>query len=295
MAEGNEGRKAVTLESPLGGDYILIVNNWDSLGRRVSYSLSAVRGSGSPSNAVPLTLISASEGAGETHQAAAGPEVGDPGEVLPPDSGHTPTPAETTPQLSVGAGAKRVGIQAGHWKSAELPDELARLRTSTGTAGGGVPEWQLNLDVARRVATLLEAKGISVDIIPSTVPAGYAADAFVALHADGDRTGRLSGYKLAHGRWSGDPASDKALLDAIAAEYEAATRLAWDNHVSRNMTGYYSFSNRRFQHAVAAGTPAVILEMGFMTNRSDLRLLLQDTDTVARGIADGILRFLAVN
>jgi N-acetylmuramoyl-L-alanine amidase len=155
-----------------------------------------------------------------------------------------------------------------------------------------VPEWQLNLDVAKRVAALLEAQGIIADIIPSTVPAGYTADAFVALHADGDRTGRLSGYKLAHGRWSGDTTSDKALLEAISVEYQAATALKWDNHVSRNMTGYYSFSNRRFQHAVAAGTPAVILEMGFMTNRSDLRLLLQDTEIVAQGIANGIVRYL---
>ncbi|HEX2172766.1 MAG TPA: hypothetical protein VHL09_10020 [Dehalococcoidia bacterium] len=63
-------------------------------------------------------------------------------------------------------------------------------------------------------------------------------------------------------------------------------------HVSRNMTGYYAFNNRRYDHAIAPTTPAVILEMGFMTNASDLRFLLGARDQVAEGIAEGTLLFL---
>jgi N-acetylmuramoyl-L-alanine amidase len=190
---------------------------------------------------------------------------------------------------------KRVGIQAGHWKSSELPAELAGLRNSTGTSGGGVPEWRLNLDVAQRVAALLEAEGIEVDVLPATVPPGYQADAFVALHADGDASGRLSGFKLARSRRSAVPEQADALIDAITAEYREATGLRICPHVSRNMTGYYAFSPHRFSHATAPSTPAVILEMGFMTNASDLRFLLNHQDTIARGIADGVLRYLAAN
>lgn len=218
------------------------------------------------------------------HEAAAGPEV----------PGGPANPAGLTPPASNGGtGGTRVGIQAGHWQSYNLPDELKGLRTSTGTAGGGVPEWQLNLDVVRKVAALLEAQGIIVDVLPATIPPGYQADAFVALHADGDVTGRLSGYKLASWRNSPNPAIHAPLLQALTAEYGAATGLSLDaKHVSRNMTGYYAFNSRRFKHSVAPTTPAVILEMGFMTNRSDLQLLLGSQDVVARGIANGILRFL---
>ncbi len=216
------------------------------------------------------------------HEAAAGPQ--------PEDAG----PSAPEPNLALDAPLlmKRVGIQAGHWKSYELPAELAGLRTSTGTSGGGVAEWELNLDIARRAAPLIEAEGYEVDILPATIPPGYQADAFVALHADGDVTGRLSGFKLAGARVSSIPEADDALLKSITEEYRAATKLSVDSHVSRNMTGYYAWSFRRFKHAIAPTTPAVLLEMGFMTNASDRQLLLNSRDVVAEGVARGILRVL---
>lgn len=189
--------------------------------------------------------------------------------------------------------AKRVGIQAGHWRSAELPAELAGLRTSTGTFGGGVSEWQLNLDIAKRVAPLLEAEGIDVDVLPATIPPGYVADAFVALHADGDLSGRLSGFKLATPRTSAVTDLDNALLAAITAEYQAATGMRLDYNITRNMTGYYAFGFRRFTHAITRTTPAVIVEMGFLTNATDRSTLLGRPDVVADGVARGVLRFLA--
>jgi hypothetical protein len=216
------------------------------------------------------------------HEAAAGPELA---ETREPAIAGGPVARPVRP-------LNRVGIQAGHWRSAELPDELARLRGSTGTAGGGVAEWQLNLDVAERVAEILRGEGLQADVLPATVPPGYAADAFIALHADGDASGRLSGFKLARASRSPIPEVDDALLAAITEEYQAATGLPIDTHVSRNMTGYYAFSHRRFEHSVSPATPAVILEMGFMTNRSDLRMLLSEPDRLAIGVARGILRFL---
>src|SRR5690242_6743701 len=80
----------------------------------------------------------------------------------------------------------RVGLQAGHWKNAQLPASQARLRSSIGTAAAGRTEVALNLDLANRTASLLRAQGIVVDILPATVPTGYRADAFVAIHADGN-------------------------------------------------------------------------------------------------------------
>lgn len=230
-------------------------------------------------------------------QAAAGPQ---PDADTDPEADAGPQPGDSAPEsialapISNGSSLQyRVGIQAGHWKSAELPSELAGLRSSTGTSGGGVAEWELNLDIARRVAALLQADGIEVDILPATVPPGYSADAFVALHADGDVSGRLSGFKLARARRSVIPEIDDALLDDIVQEYQSATKLRIDPNITRNMTGYYAFSNRRFVHAIAPDTPAVIVEMGFLTNASDRAILLRSPNTVSEGIAQGILRFIA--
>lgn len=208
----------------------------------------------------------------------------------------TPAPTATaTPKPTPALPPSRVGLQAGHWEIAKLPAELAMLRSATGTQGGGVTEPQLALDIAQRVAALLQGQGIEVDILPATVPPGYQADAFVSLHADGVANEKRSGFKLARPAWSVIPDIDDSLLSSITEEYGAVTQLRLDsNNVTLNMTNYYAFNNRNFRHTVAPSTPSVILEMGYLTSPSDREVLLGAPETVAYGIAQGIVRFLTV-
>lgn len=188
-------------------------------------------------------------------------------------------------------GPRRVAIQVGHWKSDEAPDELRRLIPQTGAEWEGVTELEINLDVAQRVGVILNSKGIAVDVLPTTIPVGYVADAFVALHADSDGVGVNSGFKMAHGARRG-PYED-ALLTDIKDSFGAATGLDYDaTHITRNMTGYYVFNWSRFQHAVAAHTPAVILEMGYVSNDDDRALMLDHADLLANAIATGVMKFL---
>lgn len=186
---------------------------------------------------------------------------------------------------------RRIGIQAGHWLAGQAPPELSVLVTQTGTSWAGVYEWEINLDIAQRVASILRPQGYVVDVLPTTIPRGYLADAFVSLHGDGDGTGAKSGYKLAHGSRRG-PYED-ALMRAIIDAYGPATGLAYDQAgVSRNMLNYYAFNWRRYQHSAAPHTPAVIVEMGFVSNANDRHLMTARADLVAQTIADGILAFL---
>jgi N-acetylmuramoyl-L-alanine amidase len=194
------------------------------------------------------------------------------------------------PRPVVPPGPRRVGIQAGHWKMAEVPDEMARLAGQTGTSAAGFVEWQVNLDIAGRVALRLQAQRIAVDILPATVPEGYLADAFISLHADGDRSGLDRGYKAAHGSRRGP--YEPRLVTAIIEEYGRTTGLPWLPGVSRNMTGYYAFAWGRLRSTVAPHVPAAILEMGFLTNAEDRAMLVGQPDRVADGIARGIMRFL---
>ncbi len=194
----------------------------------------------------------------------------------------TPTPRRTVP---------RVGVQVGHWKSSELPDELARLRTSAGASAGGVREVDVNLDIAQRVVALLQARGYDVDLIPATVPPSYDADAFVAIHADGSTSARPRGFKMAT-PWRTSDAS-QALLDSLTTAYAATTGLPQDDAITFNMRGYYAFSYRRHIHASAKTTPAVIIETGYLTNAADRAFLLKRAQTVAAGIDAGIARYLA--
>ncbi|MBI2862072.1 MAG: N-acetylmuramoyl-L-alanine amidase [Chloroflexi bacterium] len=190
-------------------------------------------------------------------------------------------------------GQKRVGLQAGHWLTQEVPPELGRLVTGAGTSGGGKAEWQVTLDIAQRTANLLEKSGVAVDILPTTIPERYRAHVFIAIHADGDLSGNLRGFKIARAGFSAIPSTDDALVDDLYAEYQAATDLPRDDlHISLRMVYYYAFNSRRYCHAIAPGVPAAIIETGFLTSPIDRVLLLSQPDRAAAGIANGVLRFL---
>jgi hypothetical protein len=186
----------------------------------------------------------------------------------------------------------RVGLQVGHWQAADLPAELASLRTETGAKAGGYEEVDLNLQIARQVAARLTARGITVDLLPATISPGYAADTFVAIHCDYNNDPAMSGFKLARYGDSSDPTRDDALLSTIASSYGATTGQPTDPHITRAMTYYYAFNSGAFTHAIAPQTPGVIIELGFLTNASDRALLVGAQPTVATGLAGGIIDYL---
>lgn len=195
------------------------------------------------------------------------------------------------PKPVVPDGPRRIGIQAGHWLTELAPPELGRILTQTGTSWNGVHEWQIDLDIAQRIEAILEAKGFVVDVLPTTIPPGYLADAFVSLHGDGDGTGANSGFKLAYS--TRRTPYESALLQSIKEEYGAATGLAYDAaRVSRAMSFYYAHSWTRVRYSTAPFTPSVILEMGYVSNDHDRYLMTAKPDVLASAIASGIVRFL---
>src|SRR5256885_12053320 len=100
---------------------------------------------------------------------------------IPPGGVVVQTPGPSASRGSVGTlrlplpkslptGPRRVGIQVGHWKTDEAPAELDRLVVQTGASWEGINEVDVNLDIAQRVAVILNTKGIAVDLLPTTVP-----------------------------------------------------------------------------------------------------------------------------
>lgn len=188
-------------------------------------------------------------------------------------------------------GPVRVGLQVGHWKSNELPVELERLRNNTGATGRGIPEWEVNFEIAKATEQILIKKNIVVDIIPATVPPAYLADAFIAIHADGSENTGVSGYKVA-APWRDWNGKSTSLAKIVGTSYEKSTNLVEDPNITRNMRGYYAFSWWRFNHAVHPMTPSIILETGFLTNYSDQLLIIDQPEISAEGLANGIIEFL---
>ncbi len=202
-------------------------------------------------------------------------------------SGRSASTASAAPRVNV-------AIQAGHWKAAELPEPLARLRTSTGANGGGRNEAQVTLDIAQRVATLLRDKGLTVEVLPATVPTGYKADLFISLHADGSASTAARGYKVST-RWRSEVAAlDALLVQSLDTGYAKVTGMPQNGSITRAMRGYYAYSTYRGEeYRLGAETPAAILEMGFMSNATDRAVMFNKPDLIARGVVAGVENYYA--
>lgn len=188
-------------------------------------------------------------------------------------------------------GPPKVGIQVGHWKNDEVPEELKKLLGNTGASGGGMSESEVVYKIAEEISDALKEKGVVVEILPATVPVNYWADVFISLHADGSEDSSKNGYKFSGPRRDYTGKADD-LVSLLEDEYGDATGFERDPNVTRNMRGYYAFSWWRYEHAIHPMTPGVIIETGFLSNYSDRTLLINNPDVPAKAIATALTNFL---
>jgi N-acetylmuramoyl-L-alanine amidase len=172
----------------------------------------------------------------------------------------------------------RVGIVAGHWGY-----------DSGAVCGDGLTEQAVNLDIARRVKTLLEAQRYRVDLLQEFDPrlTGYVADAVVSIHADScDYINDIAtGFKVARSAASFAPGAEDRLVGCLIDSYAASTGLGFHEHsITPDMTSYHTFSE------VAPDTPAAIIEIGFLY--LDRGFLTSQPGRAASGIAGGIVCFV---
>lgn len=216
-------------------------------------------------------------------QASAMASSGFPEPVLPGLPGFTP--------LEALDGPIRIGIQPGHWRIDELPDNLARLRTSTGAAYGTLRELDLNMAVSRLLVDALNAEGYQAELVPAAIPAGYRADLFVSVHADrADRPDRR-GWKLSP-PWRPSRRSSE-LAEAFSAAFRESGLPQDHNGITANMRGYFGFSWWRYDNVLSPYTPAVLVEMGFMGNAADLARMRDQPEFYAEIMYRGIQLYLA--
>jgi N-acetylmuramoyl-L-alanine amidase len=142
--------------------------------------------------------------------------------------------------------------------------------------------------VAMIVVELLQQAGYQVDLLDEFDPrlTGYHADALVSIHADSCEVPGASGFKAARITDSAIPEAEDRLVDCLNREYEATTGMPrHPNSITDNMTNYHAFRE------IDAHTPGAIIETGFLLE--DHAWIVRRPRLVARGIADGVLCFLA--
>jgi N-acetylmuramoyl-L-alanine amidase len=177
-------------------------------------------------------------------------------------------------RLAQSPGPLRVGIISGHAGF-----------DSGAVCNDGLTEAEVNATITALVAENLRARGIPVDVLEEFDPrlAGYSATALVSIHADSCvyYNEFATGYKLAP-----STRTDSSALETCIEEiYHEVTGLPYHaNTITPHMTDYHAF------RTIAPGTPAVIIEAGFMN--LDRQILTVQADIPARGIANGILCYL---
>lgn len=222
--------------------------------------------------------------------------------AAPDASASVPTPPSAHDALPVPGPIERawlrlrgpptIGLQVGHLRAFDHPDELAALRLNTGGHAAGLDEVDVNRAVVDALAARLEANGIRVDVLPATVPPSYRADVLISVHADASPDASRTGYKSAHKRPARN-ALEPVLKAHLDAAYLAASPLSDDDaNVTGAMLHYYAFSDRRYLHAAHRATPGVIVELGYLSNPND-RAWLTDPDGPADALARGLRSYLA--
>lgn len=194
------------------------------------------------------------------------------------------TEQEPEPPLATEPAPARIVLDAGHGG------------TEKGAMVGDLPEKIINLSVTNQVGALLSAMGYEVlytrqddETVSLQDRAAFAndhnADLFVCIHSNSFPSNpEISGVETYYLPSQSNPNSPgKLLASHIQTSVVAATGAA-DRSIRPG--NYYVLKH--------TAMPAVLVEMGYMTNEQELALLL-DVDYQARlagGIAAGIVKYL---
>ena len=200
-----------------------------------------------------------------------------------------------------------------------------------GTRHNGVLERELTLDLARRIGRLLAAQGfrveytrqanklVSLDARTERIRA-TRADIFISIHVNANSAAGVRGFETYYLDFARTSAGTRlaAIENALARRPAAQrTRQAVDRmfrilrpesqHLARHVQNAVMRSVREkkygtenggiktapFQVLRRAGVPAILLEVGYCTNKTEAELLDSPAyrNVLARGIANGIAAY----
>ncbi len=192
----------------------------------------------------------------------------------------TPTPSVPSTPWTPKTGSGKVIVDAGH--GGKDPGAISYL---------GYHEKEVNLGIARRLAAILQKRGVEVIMtrqgdthIDKEERAAMAnragADLFVSIHSDSNSDRIHQGFTVYIAR----------------SASEASRRLGRSIESALSRTGISSKGLRTADYVVLVKTscPAVLVECGFLSNPSEAAMLLDGShqDRIAAAIADGVMSVL---
>ena len=216
-----------------------------------------------------------------------------------------PTPTEE-PELG-----KLVVIDAGHQRKGNNEKEpdgpgstTLKAKVSSGTRGHftGIAEYELNLIVAKKLETILRERGYRVIMVRDThdvdlsnseraeIANKAGADVFIRIHANAHDNSDVHGAETLCQTKNNPYNADlyaksrrlsETVLNALCAECGCKKRSVVETDTMSGINW--------------CRVPVTIVEMGFMTNETEDRLMATEEyrNKLAKGIADGIDAYFA--
>jgi N-acetylmuramoyl-L-alanine amidase len=181
---------------------------------------------------------------------------------------------EPTPTLS---GIPHIGIVAGH-----------KGNDSGSVCTDGLTEASVNEKVAFLVQKSLVDVGYTADVLNEFDPKldGYRAALLISIHADSCDyiNDQATGFKVSAAMSNPHPDRAARLTACMKNRYNVVTGLPLHTSITVDMTSYHAFGE------IDPDTTAAIIEVGFLN--LDREILTQKTDTIAKGIVDGVICYL---
>lgn len=205
--------------------------------------------------------------------------------------------------------SKLVVIDPGHQaygNSAQEPigpgATTTKAKVTSGTTGRftGVPEYVLNLEVSLKLRDVLESMGYDVIMIRenhdidmsnserAAIANEATADAFIRIHANGDDNASVNGA------FTICPTANNPYCPQIYTESRLLSEMVLDGFIEA--TGAYRraiWETDTMSGINWCTVPVTIIEMGFMTNEREDRLMATEEyqQSMAEGMAEGIRRY----
>jgi N-acetylmuramoyl-L-alanine amidase len=234
--------------------------------------------------------------------------------VQPPDQTSDTTAADASANTAAPVEQINLGtvcIDPGHGNtidSTQTPIGPGASETQAVEPGGtsgvatGTPEYERNFEIALKLKTQLETRGVTVimtrtsnDVVMSSQQRAEIANTnkaalFVRLHCDGATNSSRVGFSTlvpGYNEWtSGIAAESTRAASIIHPVVIAGTQATDDGIIQRENLAGFNYSQ----------VPSILFEMGFMTNPDEDELLATESyqNSLASSMADGIVQYLQI-